>query len=115
MAALSMTELLDLLGKNTGSDEVSARLREFKHLRNEPLYSEPDEFRSTLDDVLRVRGRPDFSRPPGKSKWADVVGAMVRFDTPAKSVHFQFRVDGSGIELVTLMSAASLHGNPFDD
>jgi len=72
-------------------------------------------FRSTLDEVLRVHGRPAFSRPAGKSRWEDIAGASVRFDTPANCIHFQFRVDGNGIERVTLMSPASLQGSPFDD
>ena len=66
-------------------------------------------FESTPADALRAFGEPAFHRPAGRMGGLEL-GDLLRFDWPDHSVHFQFRADGSGIELVTAMVARSVPG-----
>jgi hypothetical protein len=66
-------------------------------------------FASTPADVLKSLGAPAFSQPPGKVG-SFHYGDLLRYDRPAYSIHFQFRSDRRGIELITAMTAASVPG-----
>lgn len=66
-------------------------------------------FHSTRREVLQALGAPAYSRAGGRFGNYEV-GELMRFDWPAHSVHFQFRRDGRGIELVTAMTAAVVPG-----
>lgn len=66
-------------------------------------------FESTPADALRVFGEPAYRRAAGRVGALEH-GELLRFDWPAHSVHFQFRGDGEGIELVTAMTARSVPG-----
>ena len=66
-------------------------------------------FASSPADAMRAFGEPAFHRPAGRMGGL-VLGDLLRFDWPGHSVHFQFRGDGSGIELVTAMVAKSVPG-----
>ena len=66
-------------------------------------------FQATAPEVLKALGAPAFSQAGGRFGNFDV-GQLMRFDRPAHSVHFQFRPDGEGIALVTLMIAAAVPG-----
>jgi hypothetical protein len=66
-------------------------------------------FSSTPGDALKALGAPGYSKPAGKvGSFAH--GELLRFDRPGYSVHFQFRGDRKGMELVTAMTAASVPG-----
>ena len=66
-------------------------------------------FESGPEDAARAFGAPAYRRPAGKIGNLRV-GELLRFDWPEHSVHFQFRADGPGIELVTAMTATSVPG-----
>jgi hypothetical protein len=66
-------------------------------------------FGSTRVDALRTFGAPAYFRAAGKLG-SFQVGELMRFDRPTHSLHLQFRADGAGIELVTVMSAAAVPG-----
>ena len=66
-------------------------------------------FESSPADAMRAFGEPALHRPAGRIGGLDL-GDLLRFDWPGHSVHFQFRADGSGIELVTAMVAKSVPG-----
>lgn len=66
-------------------------------------------FESSPADAMRAFGKPAFHRPAGRMGGLQL-GDLLRFDWPGHSVHFQFRGDGSGIELVTAMVARSVPG-----
>jgi hypothetical protein len=66
-------------------------------------------FSSTPGDVLKALGAPAYSRPPGKVG-SILLGDLLRFDRPTYSIHFQFRGDRRGIELVTGMAARAVPG-----
>jgi hypothetical protein len=38
------------------------------------------------------------------------VGELLRFDWPDRSVHFLFKGDGTGLDLVTVMTAKAVPG-----
>ena len=66
-------------------------------------------FASTPGETLKALGAPGHSRPPGKvGSFAH--GDLLRFDRPGYSVHFQFRSDRRGIELVTALVARVVPG-----
>ena len=66
-------------------------------------------FASTRADALRTLGAPAYFRASGKVG-PYRVGELLRFDRPTHSLHLQFRADGSGIEMVTVMSAEAVPG-----
>jgi hypothetical protein len=66
-------------------------------------------FAATRPDVLRRFGPPAYFRNGGKVGPFEV-GDLLRFDLPTYSVHFQFRRDGTGTELVTIMTAEAVPG-----
>jgi hypothetical protein len=66
-------------------------------------------FASTPADTLKTLGAPGHSRPPGKvGSFAH--GDFLRFDRPGYSLHFQFRSDRRGLELVTAIVASAVPG-----
>ena len=65
-------------------------------------------FSATPADALKRLGAPGYSKPPGRVSSYEH-GALLRFDRPTHSVHFQFRKDG-GIDLVTAMVASAVPG-----
>ena len=68
-------------------------------------------FSSTPGDALRALGAPGYSKPAGKvGSFAH--GEHLRFDRPGYSIHFQFRSDRKGMELVSAMTARSVPGRP---
>ena len=71
-------------------------------------------FESTPADAIRVFGEPAYRRAAGRVGNIDL-GELLRFDWPSHSVHFQFRGDGDGIELVTAMTAKSVPGRSHRD
>lgn len=66
-------------------------------------------FDSTPEDAVRVFGEPAYRRAARRVGTIDT-GELLRFDWPGHSVHFQFRGDGEGIDLVTAMTAKSVPG-----
>ena len=66
-------------------------------------------FRSTRVEALKTFGAPAYFRASGKFGPFQV-GELLRFDRPTHSLHLQFRPDGAGLELVTLMSAEGVPG-----
>lgn len=66
-------------------------------------------FASKPPEVLKALGAPAYNRPPGKVG-AFEHGELFRFDRPGHSLHFQFRGDRDGIELITAMAAKSVPG-----
>lgn len=66
-------------------------------------------FASQPSEVLKKLGAPAFNRPPGQIG-SYRHGEFFRFDKPAYSVHFQFRGDRRGIELITAMAARAVPG-----
>ena len=67
------------------------------------------DFESTRADVLKRLGPPAFSQPKKKIGQLET-GELLRFDQPSYSLHFQFRADGNGIELITAMVASAVPG-----
>lgn len=67
------------------------------------------DFESTRADVLKRLGPPAFSQPRKKIGQLET-GELLRFDHPAHSLHFQFRADGRGIELITAVVASAVPG-----
>jgi hypothetical protein len=67
------------------------------------------DFESTRADVLKRLGPPTFIQAPKRIGQLQT-GELMRFDQPAYSLHFQFRADGSGIELITVMVASAVPG-----
>ena len=67
------------------------------------------DFESTRADVLKRLGPPAFNQPPKRIGQLQA-GELMRFDLPAYSLHFQFRADGSGIDLITVMVASAVPG-----
>jgi hypothetical protein len=67
------------------------------------------DFASRPGDVLKRLGAPGFSRPAARLG-SHETGELLRFDLPEYSIHFQFRPDRTGIELVTGVIAASVPG-----
>jgi len=66
-------------------------------------------FSSTPAEALKALGAPGYSKPAGKvGSFAH--GELLRFDRPRYSVHFQFRSDRGGIELVSAMTARCVPG-----
>lgn len=59
-------------------------------------------FSSNASDVIEQLGRPDFYRPESIDLLLGSVGEIVRYDYPDKSLHFQLKTSGQGIELITL-------------
>jgi hypothetical protein len=66
-------------------------------------------FASQPSDVLKKLGAPAFNRPPGKIG-SYRHGELFRYDKPGYSLHFQFRGDRGGIELITAMAARVVPG-----
>ena len=66
-------------------------------------------FSSQPSDVLKTLGAPAFNRPAGNIG-SYRHGEFFRFDKPGYSLHFQFRGDRRGIELITAMSARAVPG-----
>ena len=66
-------------------------------------------FASQPPEVLKALGAPAYNRPPGKAG-GFAHGELFRFDRPGHSLHFQFRGDRGGIELITAMAARSVPG-----
>src|SRR4051812_24803176 len=66
-------------------------------------------FTSQPADVLKKLGAPAFNRPPGMIG-SYRHGEFFRYDKPGYSVHFQFRGDRGGIELITAMAARAVPG-----
>ena len=66
-------------------------------------------FASGPEDALRAFGKPAYRREARRIGSLDV-GELLRFDWPDRSVHFQFRSGGAGIDLVTVMAARSVPG-----
>lgn len=66
-------------------------------------------FASKPPEVLKALGAPAYNRPPGKVGGHEH-GELFRFDRPGHSLHFQFRGDRGGIELITAMTAKSVPG-----
>lgn len=66
-------------------------------------------FDSTRAEALKTFGAPAYFRASGKLG-SFRVGELMRFDWPTHSLHLQFRPEGVGIELVTLMSAEAVPG-----
>jgi hypothetical protein len=66
-------------------------------------------FASTAADTLKALGAPAHSRP--RSKLGSLqLGESLRFDDRARSLHFQFRSDGSGIEMLSALIAGTVPG-----
>ena len=66
-------------------------------------------FESTPPDAIRALGPPAYRRQARRIGSVDV-GELLRFDTADRSIHFQFRGDGPGVDLVTVMTAKSVPG-----
>jgi len=66
-------------------------------------------FSSTPSDTLKALGAPGYSKPASKVG-SFTLGELLRFDRPGYSIHFQFRGDRSGVDLVSAMTAASVPG-----
>jgi hypothetical protein len=66
-------------------------------------------FDATPADAIEAFGEPAFRRPAGRVG-SYQQGELLRFDWPGYSIHFQFRGDGEGIDLVTAMTAQSVPG-----
>lgn len=66
-------------------------------------------FASQPPDVLKKLGAPAFNRPPG-TIGTYRHGELFRYDKPGYSLHFQFRGDRGGIELITAMAARAVPG-----
>jgi hypothetical protein len=66
-------------------------------------------FESTPEEALDVFGDPGYRRSPGRIGQLEI-GELLRFDLPDRSIHFQFRGDGNGVDLVTAMVAQSVPG-----
>lgn len=71
-------------------------------------------FASRPSDALKALGAPGHSRPAG-TMGAYAHGELLRFDRPDYSIHFQFRSDRGGIELVTAMVASAVPGRSVAD
>jgi hypothetical protein len=67
------------------------------------------DFESSRADVVKRFGPPTFTQAP-KRIGQLAIGELLRFDQPAYSLHFQFRADGSGIDLITAMVASAVPG-----
>jgi hypothetical protein len=67
------------------------------------------DFASTRADVVKRLGPPAFIQAPKRIGMLQT-GELMRFDLPAYSLHFQFRADGQGIELITAMVASAVPG-----
>ena len=66
-------------------------------------------FDSSPEDALRALGPPALYRAAGRV--GDIQqGVLMRFDAPNHSVNFQFRGDGRGVLLVTVMTARAVPG-----
>jgi hypothetical protein len=68
-------------------------------------------FSSRPADALKLFGAPGHSRPAGRVG-SFRHGELLRFDWPGYSIHFQYRGDHGGIELVTAMVAQLVPGRP---
>jgi hypothetical protein len=66
-------------------------------------------FSSGPEDAIRAFGQPAYRREPRRMGSA-VVGELLRFDWPDRSVHFLFKGDGTGLDLVTVMTARAVPG-----
>lgn len=66
-------------------------------------------FDSSPEDAIRAFGKPAYRREARRMGSLNV-GELLRFDWPDRSLHFQFRGDGSGVDLVTVMTAKSVPG-----
>ena len=65
-------------------------------------------------DAIRALGPPALRQPPRRYGGHDL-GELLRFDFPAYSLHFQFRPDHDGIDIVTAMSARTVPGRRMHD
>ena len=66
-------------------------------------------FAAEPEDAIRALGKPALRREPA-TFGGHRVGELLRFDTPAHSLHIQFRPDHDGIDLVTAMTAKQVPG-----
>ena len=66
-------------------------------------------FCSTPEEAEQVFGEP-ASRQEARRIGGLELGELLRFDWPQHSIHFQFRGDGTGIDLITAMTARSVPG-----
>jgi hypothetical protein len=66
-------------------------------------------FDSTPEEAIEALGTPDYRRPAGPLGSYEQ-GELLRFDRDLYSLHLQFRGDGDGIDLVTVMTARSVPG-----
>lgn len=66
-------------------------------------------FDSTPAEAIEAFGAPAYRRAAGRVGSYEQ-GELLRFDWPGYSVHLQFRGDGDGIDLVTVMVARSVPG-----
>ena len=66
-------------------------------------------FSAEPEDAIKALGPPAVRQPP-KRYGAHEVGELLRFDLPEYSIHFQFRPDHDGIDIVTAMAARAVPG-----
>ena len=66
-------------------------------------------FDSRPSDALKTFGPPAYRRQEGRIG-STLIGELLRFDWPDRSVHFLFRSGGAGIDLVTVMTARAVPG-----
>jgi hypothetical protein len=66
-------------------------------------------FSSSPSEALMTLGAPGYSRAAGKIGSIER-GALLRFDRPGYSIHFQYRSGNGGIDLVTAMVASAVPG-----
>ena len=66
-------------------------------------------FAAEPEDAMRVFGKPALHRPAG-AYGGHRLGELLRFDAPAYSLHFQFRPDQDGLDIVTAMLAREVPG-----
>ena len=65
-------------------------------------------FLCSPDQLVRAFGEPSLHRPAADGLFNQRTGEIMRFDYPEYSIHFQFRADEPGIELITLMTSADV-------
>jgi hypothetical protein len=65
-------------------------------------------FSCSPDELVQTFGEPSLRRPAAVGLFNQRTGVIMRFDYPEHSIHFQFRADEPGIELITLMTSADV-------
>jgi hypothetical protein len=68
------------------------------------------DFSSTAEAARQALGAPSFYRAENSNAILGAHGEILRYDYPTYSLHLQFSVGGSGLELVTLMSPQVVPG-----